>query len=205
MKSATITHHYPQCSLDQYEQLFFNEHFNQVAAKTSKNERALKGITINNQPLLPGQAYDKSGALRCPLQPGIVVQREAFFASNRKIKHQSLAYIPKPEISFSERLVYHVAQHQGKIYINLTNNLCKATGTISLKQQGDGVDHVLSLSVDMTPHSYLFYTLKFFGLTGLVESLALEGVKKSFDEIQRLTEDWLKMQKPAHALPIGRM
>ena len=156
-----IEHGFAHVSCTAYEDLFFDEPFNEVMGAALNMGRELRRLDRSGERIVRHVCYEPK---RDPSSPA----GQAFGTSRA---------------SFIEELDYNTRTHRGewRTIPNLFPDRVRNAGTIEIIATPDGVKRIVRGEVKVS----------LFGFGGIVERMIVAEIEKSYAETAKLTTAWL--------------
>lgn len=157
---------FPDIPLEEYEQLYFDDAFNDAMCKAVKLERTLLKIE----------------------RRGDVLERHTKVAPiGREIPAPVAKVIGASRIEYVEELTYDFAKHGGvwRTISSVLPDKVDTHGTLTMRAEGAGCARVSEGEV----------TVKVFGVGGIVEKVIIADVEKSYEDAARFTRDYCAQRR----------
>lgn len=161
----SVTHVFRGITLEEYEQLYFDEAFNEALCSTVKLSRQVIKIDRTD-----------TG-----------IHREVKVGPDREIPKPVAKVLKADRIEYTEHLDYKWGAFKGtwETIPTIMPTKVSTSGTFRFEASGDGVRRVVDGDI----------SVKILGVGGVVEKFIVADIERSYDDAARFTQRWIDQGK----------
>jgi hypothetical protein len=162
-----VEHVFRNIELAAYEQLYFDEAFNEALCKSVKLARAVLKRDLTNGKL----------------------ERQLRVGPDRELPPAAAKFLGSNKIEYTEFVDYTFGKHSGawRTVSAIMTDKIESSGTFGFSAKGSGVLRWVEGEIKV----------KMFGVGGVIEGFIVSDVKKSYEEAAKFTQGWIDTKKAA--------